>query len=312
MLSFGSYLDYSKHFFKVDGFDENGLPKILEVSFDGSKSKERMLSAFFDSKEQIKAVLPVLPGFDGLSSSSTKDVVMDFSLMESSANRLIYFGHHGKIQNLEYISEFTKLRYLHLDTWKKPLNLSKMGQLIEIIGTHVDFSGFEFSPLANIRHCRFNTCRNITNIPFNENTPLQYLHLMWDRDISSFEFIKEVNNLEIISLFSVSKLEHWPDSSKMTRLRRIYCTDTNRLFDYSGLAKAPNLECIHLGTKGLKPVHLEPFMQCKSLKYLGYFGTKKDMVLVREMFPGVLLAHDRPEDCLSLSVRFNEDDWVMR
>jgi hypothetical protein len=313
MINFGSQITFSKNYFKVNGFNEHGLPMIVEVSHDGSKSKERVLKIFkgsVNSKEEMKAVLQHLPDYNGL--YSIIDIEMNLEWILSCTNKLVSFDYLGKIKNIDCISNFIKLRYLGLKSYNKPLDLSKLNQLIEISVEQVDFSGFKFSPLANIRHFRFVNCRNISSIPINKNTPLQYLSVLWDRDTKSFDFLKEADNLEIIGLFRVSQLEHWPDSSQMTRLRRIYFNDTNRLFDYSGLAKAPNLECVQFGTKGLKPAHLEPFMQCKSLKYLGYFGTKKDTALVREMFPGVLLDHDRPEDCLSTSVRFSEDDWVMR
>ncbi|MDX2281216.1 MAG: hypothetical protein NW218_16645 [Saprospiraceae bacterium] len=314
MIDFLSHLGYSKNFFKVESFDGHGLPKIVEVSFDGSKSKERILKVFkgsINSKEEMMAVLQQLPDYDGL--YSIVNIEMDLEWILSCANKLISFVYIGRIKNIDYISKFTKLRYLSLKGCKQPLDLSKLNQLIEISVEQVDFLGFKFSPLANIRHFRFVNCRNISSIPINKNTPLQYLSVLWDRDTKSFDFLKEAANLEIIGLFRVSQLEHWPDSSQMTRLRRIYFADTNRFFDFSGLAKAPNLECINFGINGIKPVHLEPFLACKSLKYLRYSGTKKDNALVREMFPGVLMDDDdQPEDCSGTSVRFSEDDWVMR
>jgi hypothetical protein len=311
MIDFGSQIAFSKNYFKVKGFDVKGLPIIIEVSHDGSKSKERILHVPVESKEQMKAAVQVLSDFDGLYAELNIDIDLEWIL--PFTNRLIYLYYLGKIRNLQYLSKFTKLRYLSLKGCKQPLDLSKLNQLIEISVEQVDFSGFKFGPLANIRHFRFVNCRNISNIPLNKNTPLQYFSLSWDRDTKSFDFLKEAANLEIIGLFRVSQLEHWPDSSQMTRLRRIYFADTNRFFDFSGLAKAPNLECINFGINGIKPVHLEPFLACKSLKYLRYSGTKKDNALVREMFPGVLMDDDdQPEDCSGTSVRFSEDDWVMR
>lgn len=314
MIDFGSHLTFSKNFFKVESFDGHGLPKIVEVSYDGFKCKDRVLSVFkgsVSSKEEMKAVLQHLPEYDGL--YSIVNIEMDLEWILSCADKLISFEYHGKIKNIDRISNFIKLRYLGLENCKQSLDLSKLNYLIEIKAVKVDFSGFNFSPLANIRHFRFVNCRNLSSIPINKNTPLQYLSVIWDRDTKSFDFLKEAANLEIIGLFRVSQLEHWPDSSQMTRLRRIYFNNTNRLLDFSGLAKAPNLECINFGINGIKPVHLEPFLACKSLKYLRYSGTKKDNALVHEMFPGVLMDDDdQPEDCSGTSVRFSEDDWVMR
>lgn len=309
MFSFGPS-DFHKNFFKVIGFDQYGTPKIIEVSFDGSKSKQKILHIAVETQDQMKMAVKSLADYDGL--SVYLDIEIDLEWILPFSDKIMYIEYQGKVKNLEFISQFSQLRYLRLKECRKPLDLRKLTKLIELVVTKFDFSGFNFSSLANIRHFRFINCQNLSSIPINKNTPLQYLSLLWDRDTKSFDFLKEAANLEIIGLMDVSKLEHWPDSKQMTRLRRIYFNNTNRLFDYSGLAKAPNLECVQFGTKGLKPAHLEPFMQCKSLKYLGYFGTKKDTALVREMFPGVLLDHDRPEDCSSVSIFFNEDDWVMR
>ncbi len=310
MFSFGPS-DFHKNFFKVIGFDQYGIPKIIEVSFDGSKSKQKILHIAVETQDQMKMAVKSLADYDGL--SVYLDIEIDLEWILPFSDKIMYIEYQGKVKNLEFISQFSQLRYLRLKECRKPLDLRKLTKLIELVVTKFDFSGFNFSSLANIRHFRFINCRNLSSIPINENTPLQYLSLLWDRDTKSFEFLKEAANLEIIGLMDVSKLEHWPDSKQMTRLRRIYFNNTNRLFDFSGLAKAPNLECINLGINGLKPVHLEPFLACKSLKYLRYAGTKKDDALVREMFPGVLMDDDdEPEDCSGTSVRFSEDDWVMR
>jgi hypothetical protein len=37
MLDFGSHLTFSKNFFKVDGFDKDGLPIIVGVFRDSAK-----------------------------------------------------------------------------------------------------------------------------------------------------------------------------------------------------------------------------------------------------------------------------------
>jgi len=65
---------------------------------------------------------------------------------------------------------------------------------------------------------------------------------MFNTRLDNFDFLAEMESLQIIRFDRCSQLASLPDLSRLSHLRRVIFDTTNRLADLTGVAKAPNLE----------------------------------------------------------------------
>jgi hypothetical protein len=280
----------------VRGFDNFGRPIIEEYGLTSLKDWEIHAPKFENEKimffpmndtytqENLSAAIALLNDFTGL--LSTSKLTLNIEDLIQYKDKLSCFAHFGKILNTNQISKLYKIRYLSIESVKQ-LDISGLPLLEEIILPKIDFSKVVFGTLNHIKHLRLISSKNVSSIPLNDKTPLKYLQLMWDRDTRSLETLQDIKELEGVGLFRVSQLREWPDSTKMTNLKFIEFDDVNNFTDFRGLAKAPNLEWLRINIKGLEAKHLEPLLDCKSLKYINYYHTKKEMATAQELFKNI-------------------------
>jgi hypothetical protein len=282
-------------YYQFRGFDANGQPIIEERIKEGSSITEKILHLSSEdpmTTDTTQRIVNLLKDYDGVEFGH--NFIVDLDWMLPYIENIVHFsGYKSKENNMKFfhpekLAQFYKLKYLHCILYV-PLDLSLMDDLEILSIFKTDFKDYVFGGLKKIMHITLTYPRNIHYFPLGASTPLKYLEIDWDRDTKSFEFIQDVHTLEGIVLTKVSQLHDWPDASKMTDLKFVLFDDVNKFSDFRGLSKAPNLEFLRLNISKLKPVQLEPLLDCKSLKYLSYYGTKKEMSMVQDMFKDIEL-----------------------
>lgn len=281
-------------YFRFKGFDQvTGLPQFEEASIShGNKYmiEDNILHLHSEKlleKEQYKLIFDYFHPFTGVAMNS--NCLIDVDWLLPYKDQLVSLElHKNKWNNIDFIhsekvGSFHKLKYLYVKDGKCT-DLSGLKSLKDVIIQYADFKKYTFPALNHIQHFKFIYNKNISSMPLGPSTPLEYIDFMWDRDTRSFDFLAEVHTLKYISLMDVSRLEEWTDASKMTGLKMVSFDNVKRFSDFRGLAKAPNLEMINACIRGLPARQLEPLLDCRSLKYLRYYSTQKDMKYAQEMF----------------------------
>jgi len=279
--------------FKFRGFDPvTGSPLFEEVPRRFSyKVEENVLTLYAEKlleREQYKLIFDYFHPFTGLDMGGNNSFVDVDWLLPYKDQFVCLSLHKHKLSNLDHIHTenvgiFHRLKYLYIKD-NKCADLSGLKLLKEVMIPCADFKKYTFSALQHIRYIKFAYNKNVSSVPLGASTPLECLSFMWDRDTRSFDFLAEVHTLKYISLMDVSRLEEWNDASKMTDLKMVSFSNVNRFSDFRGLAKAPNLEMLNICITKLPARCLEPLLDCRSLKYLRYYSTQKDMKYAQEMF----------------------------
>jgi hypothetical protein len=139
----------------------------------------------------------------------------------------IHEGTKEQFQAIINLKNLKRLRVTHL----RPKQIDPIGELENLEELVLEYvSGFsDLSPLTNLdklKSCHFENLRKVTDFsPLSKVKKLKYLRidgtLDWKQPIDNFEFLKDLKNLEVISLGQVICKSNYPILLRLTGLKNL-------------------------------------------------------------------------------------------